>query len=307
MVDSQDDAGGHTPQAGANRFANPGVVVTAPLNSSAGDPRCHNCGAALEGAFCASCGQRSVPVNPTVSELAGDAWNELSGYDGRIAASFRNLMRPGQLTVDYLQGRRARYLPPVRLYLITSVVYFLVAAAAPQGAGGLRIGVWDDRGDMQLSAEDRAALDAELADSPWPVRVMLDSIAKDPEAFRARIFTILPRVFIAMLPVYAGIVWLFYRQMRFPAALVFAVHLHAFAFLAMAISEAAKFSGSDTIGLVVAVIMLVVLSVYALRAQHVVFGGTWPEAVAKATFIGLIYMMTAVPAFIVTFIWASMV
>src|SRR6185503_15425032 len=108
--------------------------------------RCLNCGEVLGGAFCSACGQRSVPINPTVSELAGDAWNELSGYDGRIAATFRHLLRPGQLTVDYLQGRRARYLSPVRLYLICSVVYFLVAAAAPQGVGGIRIGVWDDRG-----------------------------------------------------------------------------------------------------------------------------------------------------------------
>ena len=269
--------------------------------------RCLNCGETLQGAFCSSCGQRSVPANPTVSELAGDAWQELSGYDGRIAATFRNLLRPGRLTVDYLQGRRGRYLPPVRLYLITSVVYFLVAAAAPEGAGGLRIGVWDDRGNTQLSAEDRAAIAAEYAESPWAVRVLLDSIAKDPGAFRARTFTILPRVFFGMLPVFAGIVWLFYRRMRFPAALVFAVHLHAFAFLTGTISEAAKFTGSTAIAITVGVIVLAVVSIYALRAQHVVFGGSWPGTVAKATAIGLLYMIAALPAFAIALIWASMV
>src|SRR6185436_16819322 len=269
--------------------------------------RCRNCGATLEGAFCSSCGQRSVPVNPTVSELAGDAWNELSGYDGRIAASFRTLLRPGQLTVDYLQGRRARYLPPVRLYLIASVVYFLAAAAAPEGAGGLRIGVWDDRGNMQLSADDRAALDAELSESPWIVRALVDAVAKDPQAFRARVFTIMPRVFFGMLPVYAGIVWLFYRQKRFPAALVFAVHLHAFAFLAFAIGEAAKFTRMDVLAIGVGVVMLVIVSIYALRAQQAVFGGTWPATVAKATAIGLLYTLTAFPAFVIVFVWASMV
>jgi hypothetical protein len=269
--------------------------------------RCLNCGETLQGAFCSACGQRSVPANPTVSELAGDAWQELSGYDGRIAATFRNLLRPGRLTVDYLQGRRGRYLPPVRLYLITSVVYFLVAAAAPEGAGGLRIGVWDDRGNTQLSAEDRAAIAAEYAESPWAVRVLLDSIAKDPGAFRARTFTILPRVFFGMLPVFAGIVWLFYRHMRFPAALVFAVHLHAFAFLTGTISEAGKFTGSAAIAITVGVIVLAVVSIYALRAQHVVFGGSWPETVAKATAIGLLYMIAALPAFAIALIWASMV
>ena len=130
--------------------------------------RCLNCGEELEGAFCSSCGQRSVPANPTVSELAGDAWQELSGYDGRVAATFRGLLHPGRLTVDYLQGRRARYLSPIRLYLIASVVYFVVAAAAPadpsqspaeiRGPGSLRIGLWNDSRYVQLTEEDRARL-----------------------------------------------------------------------------------------------------------------------------------------------------
>lgn len=248
-----------------------------------------------------------MPVNPTVSELAGDAWNELSGYDGRLAASFRSLLRPGQLTVDYLQGRRARYLSPVRLYLIASVVYFLVAAVVPEGVGGLRIGVWNDRGETQLSAEERAAIQAQLPELSWPLRPMLESAVNDPEAFRARVIKILPRVFFGLLPVFAGIVWLFYRNMRFPAALVFAVHLHAFAFLTGAISEAAKFTGSLAVSLAVGVIVLVVVSIYALRAQQAVFGGTWSETVAKATAIGLLYMIAAMPAYAIALIWASLV
>ena len=99
----------------------------------------------------------------------------------------------------------------MRLYLIVSVVYFVVSAAAPEGAGGLRIGVWDNRGSVELSAEDRAALEADVAESAWPIRPMLQSIAENPAAFRARVYTIMPRVFFAMLPVFAGIVWLFYR------------------------------------------------------------------------------------------------
>jgi hypothetical protein len=55
------------------------------------------------------------------------------------------------------------------------------------------------------------------------------------------------------------------------------------------------------------VIVLAVVSVYALRAQHVVFGGSWPETVAKATAIGLLYMIAALPAFAIALIWASMV
>lgn len=43
---------------------------------------CLNCGAELSGPFCATCGQRAIPAYPTVKEMAGDAWHEMSGVDG---------------------------------------------------------------------------------------------------------------------------------------------------------------------------------------------------------------------------------
>ncbi|MGH8562463.1 MAG: DUF3667 domain-containing protein [Nevskiales bacterium] len=105
---------------------------------------CLNCGGELRGPFCAECGQRAVPPDPTVRELAGDAWNEFTGYDGRVMETLRGLLRPGFLTREYIAGRRAHYLPPVRVYLIVSVVYFLIAASAPEiGTGGIRIDITD--------------------------------------------------------------------------------------------------------------------------------------------------------------------
>lgn len=212
---------------------------------------CLNCGVALSGAFCGVCGQRSVPPNPTISDLAGDAWHELSGYDGRVAETFRGLLRPGRLTIEYLQGRRARYLSPIRLYLIVSVLYFVVSAAVPptrtragaiSGPGGVNISVAGSNSERpdDLTDEDRAQLLAEVDEQLWILRPMLRAMAEDQAGFRARAFTIMPRVFFAMLPVFAAIVALFYRRRHFPTALVFAAHLHAFAFLIFTISEASK-------------------------------------------------------------------
>ena len=55
-------------------------------------PGCLNCGASLRGAFCSECGQRAIAPYPTVREMLGDAWQELSGYDGRFARTFRTLL-----------------------------------------------------------------------------------------------------------------------------------------------------------------------------------------------------------------------
>lgn len=273
------------------------------------DGACLNCGEALHGAFCAACGQRSVPANPSVSELAGDAWHELSGFDGRIAATFRALLHPGRLTREYLAGRRARYLSPVRLYLSVSVIYFLIAAAAPTGAGGLRVELTqsDQGASRVLTAEERAEVLKQIDSSHWLLRPMLESIAEDPGEFRAQLFTTMPRVFFGMLPVFAAVVALFYRGRRFPAALVFAVHVHAVAFVIFMASELAKFSGSPLVAGVVGVIAAVVFVIYALRSLRAVFGGSWPATIAKAIGIGFGYLVLAGPAFFIVLIWASLV
>jgi hypothetical protein len=279
--------------------------------------RCLNCQAELHGAFCAACGQRSVPPNPTIRELTGDAWHELTGYDGRIAATFRDLLHPGRLTIEYLQGRRARYLSPVRLYLIASVTYFVVSAAAPadlarspaelRGPAGLRIGVWEDSRSASLTEAERAELKAEIAAAPFPIRQLLQAIERDPQAFRARLFTIMPRVFFGMLPVFAGIVALFYRRRRFPTALVFAVHVHAFAFLAFTITEAVKFTNTMIIAVPVSLAAIAGFVIYALMALRSVFGGSWPGTFAKALGIGVSYLVVSIPAFVIILIWASLV
>lgn len=271
---------------------------------------CLNCGAPLHGAFCAACGQRAVPPNPTVRELASDAWHELSGYDGRIMSTIRGLLRPGFLTREYLEGRRAHYLPPVRVYLIVSVVYFVVAASAPtlegqaDGPGGLRVTV-DSPGGPQMSDEDRAQMRAELDDAAWYLKPMLRAILEDPAGFRQRMFTVSPRVFFALLPVFAAIVALFYRGRNFPTALVFAVHLHAFAFIAFTLTEVLKFTGNARLAERVGAVIAVAFGVYALKSFRAVFGGGWPITVAKTVGIGVVYLVAAMPAFIVIIFWAS--
>src|SRR4051812_14377233 len=93
--------------------------------------QCLNCKAPLAGAFCSSCGQRAVPPDPTLRELAGDAFVEMSGWDGKFAETFRLLLRkPGEITRQWIEGRRVSFIAPVRLYLTASVVYFVVSAAA---------------------------------------------------------------------------------------------------------------------------------------------------------------------------------
>ena len=94
--------------------------------------RCLNCDASLHGPFCARCGQRALPPRPTLRDLAGEAWQEFVNLDGKVATTLRLLVtRPGLLTVDSRAGRRARYVGPLRLYLVCSLAFFFVDSVMP--------------------------------------------------------------------------------------------------------------------------------------------------------------------------------
>jgi hypothetical protein len=101
-----------------------------PLNESS---VCLNCGTRLRGQYCGSCGQRSRSRLISIWQLLREAFGDLFELDSRLWRTVVPLLiRPGKLTRDYLEGRRARYMPPFRTYLVLSVIFFLVAFFDPQ-------------------------------------------------------------------------------------------------------------------------------------------------------------------------------
>jgi hypothetical protein len=95
-------------------------------------PNCLNCGAELRGQYCGTCGQRARGRLISIWELLQDAFGDLFEIDSRLWRTLIPLLiRPGRLTLDYLEGKRARYMPPFRMYLVLSVVFFVVAFFDP--------------------------------------------------------------------------------------------------------------------------------------------------------------------------------
>jgi len=101
-------------------------------------PACLNCGTRLRGQYCGNCGQRSRNRLISIWQLLQEAFGDLFELDSRLWRTLVPLLtRPGQLTRDYLEGRRARYMPPFRTYLVLSVIFFVVAFFDPQKDLGL--------------------------------------------------------------------------------------------------------------------------------------------------------------------------
>ncbi len=87
---------------------------------------CRNCGAELYGEYCWKCGQREGRPNFHFTDVAGELSDDLLRWDSRLWRTLLPLLlRPGYLTREFIEGRRARYVQPFRLYLIISFVSFL--------------------------------------------------------------------------------------------------------------------------------------------------------------------------------------
>jgi hypothetical protein len=291
---------------------------------------CLNCGAALTGPFCSECGQRDIPPYPSTRELAVDAISEFSGWDGRLANTFVALVRrPGLLTLEFLEGRRVRYISPLRVYLSASLVYFLLAAAAPQlrlGSAelstGIQVGATSSAAPssrpqrvanaasesltrQDLTADEKQQALSDIKRAPSLMQPFLRKVVSDPRGFRRGMLENMPRLLFVLLPVFAAIVALFYRHRKYPEHLYFAIHLFAFVFFALAVAELAKFTTVPVLAAIASFCVVIAIPIYATLALRRVYGGSLGRTIIKEVAIGLIYGVVSIAALIVMVYWVS--
>ncbi len=116
--------------------------------------RCANCGARLTGPYCATCGQHAHGSARSLTELCRDCVHVLTHADGRFWRTIRALLlSPGKLTQEYFLDHRERYLPPVRLYIVLSIVFF---GLAQFGESGFKTAVDLSPADAQAASAAQA-------------------------------------------------------------------------------------------------------------------------------------------------------
>jgi len=121
---------------------------------------CENCGAQLVGYYCAECGQAAVDYRRSFRHVIADMLESFLNWDSKFFATIALLiLKPWRLTNEFLAGKRVRYVNPLRLYLLASILFFF---AVNFGAKDLRF----EPG--KLSPKDRADLETELKDEDLP-------------------------------------------------------------------------------------------------------------------------------------------
>ena len=110
-------------------LASIGAVSPGGKADLSGQP-CRNCGEMVEQRHCPRCGQLAASYHRPFYALITESVSDSMALDGRIARSMPLLFfRPGVLTRRYTEGKRARYVPPFRLFLLSSLLFYFVVFA----------------------------------------------------------------------------------------------------------------------------------------------------------------------------------
>src|ERR1700693_2378371 len=127
---------------------------------------CQNCGAELSGPHCAQCGQAAIDYRRSFRHVIVDVLDSFLNWDSKFFATIGLLLvKPWQLTNEFLAGKRVRYLNPLRLYLLASILFFF---AINYGAKGLRL----EPG--KISEKNRTAIAAAVAEKRDEIEAELE-------------------------------------------------------------------------------------------------------------------------------------
>ena len=91
------------------------------------ETNCLNCGTQVHGRYCHFCGQENIEPKESVWHLVTHFFQDITHFDGKFFSTVKYLVtKPGFLSREYMLGRRAAYLNPIRMYIFTSAFFFLL-------------------------------------------------------------------------------------------------------------------------------------------------------------------------------------
>lgn len=232
-------------------------------------PVCSNCQSSLDGEFCSTCGQRNLDLEKPIWSLVGAAISETFEVDGRAASTVRTLFRhPGMLTSEFLAGRRVAYSPPLRLYLAFSIAFFLLIAWFAS-SGLLR----EPGSDLNFDAAVQA-------------RFLSDD---------------LPTLMFLLLPIFAMLMKIAYWKRLYFDHLIFSLHLHCVAYVALAIMLPLEAVATQHIVLLlIQAIVFFGFLAHFMIAVHRVYRSVWLADVVRSALVLVMYVIVVSAAIEVT-------
>lgn len=244
---------------------------------------CRNCGAAAGGRYCPECGQETAPHPPTAAEFLHEFVGHYVALEGALWKTLRLLLRPGALTLEYLAGRKRRYVLPLRLYLTASLLFFVVSRFLVSP-----VAITINQPQVPAGAPFTLACAPESAPCSRIQARIRDAHpglthAQVVNGIGTRVMRDMPYAMIFLVPLFAGLTRYAYRRrgLAYGAHMVFALHVHSFAFLAGTLLAPLRLPGT----------LFLPAAIYLVLAMRRVFGGRAWALVLRFLFLAIAYWL----------------
>ena len=258
--------------------------------------KCRNCNYKLNGLYCNQCGQKDVELL-TIKEIVRDFFDNILSLDSRLFITLKCLMtQPGYLTLEYWAGRRNRYLPPFRLYLVLSVLYFFIA---PIISSGFLITTDEDipipsnyYGTLFFeygSDEDEAGSIADFLgtninkgmDISYERRITAESL----------IYSAIPTALFLLMPLMGVLLLKFlYRKNRylFSHHLITTLHFHSFLFLILTFNNLLSYFFGEVLSFTPYLFLIIIL-IYSIIMFSKIYKNSLSITIFKTLLLNIIY------------------
>ncbi|MCX6134344.1 MAG: DUF3667 domain-containing protein [Ignavibacteriales bacterium] len=292
---------------------------------------CPNCGAEFSvkpdlAGFCPACGQENHDLNIPVRHLLAEVVETVFHFDTKSVRTLRALVfSPGFLTTEFIRGRRARYVSPIRLYIFISFLFFLLLSsssgrtderteveAEQSAAGGFSMTFYginsnELRGlrNSQIDSLIQSRNISPTAMSRYVVHQMARALGGSGREFTHLIIKNFSYMVFVLMPFFGYLVYLFHRKQdpHYVGTLVFSLHFHSFAFLALTLLlllSRVPFLAPVTL------LAPIVLAIYLYMGMRSVFGQSRISALWRTIIIGALHVISVAVLFLVT-VFASVV
>lgn len=281
---------------------------------------CLNCSAAVDYHYCAVCGQETKVHVPSASEFIHEFVGHYVALEGRLWKTLAFLLwRPGFLTAEYIEGRRVRYVEPLRIYLTFSILFFFIFKLI--GPPVVQI---DDPAPHKAAVEQKAAMEhAAKVRRDALTQIQLDPVSniavvgslpgiglkinkffampatEQMRVLASAFFSYVPYAMFCLMPLFALYLKVLYlgSGRRYGEHLLFALHTNAFAF---AMFSLLIIAGTLDLGFVVFLLVLW-LVIYLPKAMRRVYGGSLWATILRWTVLATAHISSVAAAIITAF------
>jgi hypothetical protein len=269
---------------------------------------CKNCQASFKGNYCSECGQSKREFDRPLKLLIVDFVGNIFAFDTRVWRSLNHvLLHPGKMEQQYIQGKRVRYMPPFRMYVFMSFLFFLMLSFMTNRTVQKNMLLNNQTNEIKI---DDVIVDKEMnmpgsAGNSSGIDKRIQKVIDAPELYVSRLFKYFSWALFFLMPFLGFLLWVFFRQSKkyYLSHFLLSINQHVFLFAIMMIIMIVNFVFPEK-SVSPEKYLFFLFPVYAYVGARGIYRYNWISVLIKLSVVYFIYVIvlllaTALVAYLV--------